>query len=487
MDEASSSARGLRRGTLPLALALTALIALVAVTRPSSRPRAAAAPDVPVLTSRDEPRPSPLVLAPRPETPRGSPEFPAKEAARVAADAGAAAEESAAPASTEQGPEGFRLVVRALEHGRASAAMLELTHVPTRGEATTRGGVIDASGELTLTLAPGRVRLIAWSESALARPLELELPCDDIVELELLPALAVEGRVTDATTGAPVAGAALAFWTAAELDLAHTDADGRFRHPRFPADGPAQQLCVRAEGFGKCVRYLRVDADGAWKLAAAQEGEASLAGRGTPFLELALVPETRITGRVLAADGAPLAGARVTAEGYFRARPSIAVRDLVESVSGTDGGFELVGLRSDVSHALVVEAAGHARLERELVAARAHALGDVALAAEQVIAGVVIDADGQPLADVEVVLTLDEATATDPDGLDAAARVLARERRTRTDTNGAFVFAGVASRRHSLQAVTTSDASPALAVLPDARGAFAPPCLQLACVERGTR
>lgn len=480
MDVTSHSARGLRRGVLPLVLALTALAALAAVTRPSSRPRAAAAPDVPVITPRHEPRPSPLVVAPRPETPRGSPEFPAKEAARVAADVGVAREESAAPASTEQGPEEFRLVVRAFEGGRACAATLELTHVPVNGGATTRSERIDASGELMLALPPGRVRLAAWSETGLARPLELTLPHADLVELELLPALAVEGRVTDAATGAPIAGAALAFWTAAELDLAHTDADGRFRHARFPAGGPAQQLCVRAEGFGKCVRYLRIEADGAWKLAAAEEGEASLAGRGTPFLELALVPETRITGRVLASDGTPLAGARVAAEGYFHARPSIAVRDLVESVSAADGTFELAGLRSDISHALIVEAAGHARLERELAAARAHELGDVSLAPEHVLAGVVIDAEGVPLADVEVVLTLDEAPATDPAGLDAAARVLACERRTRSDANGAFVFAGVAARRYSLQAVASAGESQPQIVLPDASGTFAAPCLELA-------
>ncbi|MEQ1891817.1 MAG: hypothetical protein ABL998_04680 [Planctomycetota bacterium] len=468
------------RGTLALFLAFAALASLAAVTRPSSRSRAAAAPDVPVISPRHEPRPSPLVVAPRPEAPRGSPEFPAKEAARVAADVGAAAEESAAPASTEQEPEEFRVVVRAFEGGRACAATLELTHVPPSGATSTRSATIDAHGELTLRLASGRVRLVAWSENALARPLELTLPHDEPVELELLPALAVEGRVTDATTGAPIAGAALAFWTAAELDLAHTDAAGRFRHARFPAGGPAQQLCVRAEGFGKCVRYLRLDADGAWKLAAAREGEASLAGRGTPFLELALVPETRISGRVLASDGTPLAGARVAAEGYFHARPSIAVRDLVESVSAADGTFELAALRSDISHALVVEAAGHARLERELAAARAHELGDFSLAPEQVLAGVVIDAEGVPMADVEVVLTLDEGPATDPAGLDAAARVLACERRTRTDANGAFVFAGIAARRYSLQAVASAGESQPQIVLPDASGTFAAPCLELA-------
>jgi hypothetical protein len=227
------------------------------------------------------------------------------------------------------------------------------------------------------------------------------------------------------------------------------------------------------------VRYLRVDAGGAWTLAAALDGEASLSGRGTPFLELTLVPETRITGSVLSSDGTPLAGARVAAEGYFHARPSIAVRDLAETTSAADGTFELAGLRSDIGHALVLEAPGHARLERELPAALSHPLGDLSLAPEHVLAGFVVDPDGLPLADIEVVLTLTRAPHQDPFGLDAAARVLALERRTRTDAHGAFLFPQVALVEHSLHAVGPGSESAPKAVVPDGRGNFEAACLEL--------
>jgi hypothetical protein len=65
---------------------------------------------------------------------------------------------------------------------------------------------------------------------------------------------------------------------------------------------------ARAAGHGVAVRYLRVGADGSWKLSAAA-GEASVKGTGTPWLELTLVPELRVRGRVVDAEGSPIAGA----------------------------------------------------------------------------------------------------------------------------------------------------------------------------------
>jgi len=397
----------------------------------------------------------------------------------VAADVGVAEEN--APTSTAQEPDRVRLVVRVQERGRPVAAQLEHHALDS---ALPEVAAVPADGTRVLRLEPGRVRLVAWSAQALSRPLELELAHDTEVELELLPALPVEGRVVSAQDGTPVVGAEVSFWTAAERDLVLTDSSGRFRHPRFPAGGPAQQVCVRAQGFGKSVRYLRLDADGAWKLAATRTGEASVNGNGTPFLELALVPELVVRGRVLDAAGAPLAGARVAAEGYVHARPSVAVRDLAETHTALDGGFELRGLRSDVGHALVVAATGHATLAHELPPARTLELGGLALAPESVVAGLVVDADGVPLADAEVVLERAGSAplAAGPD--DASTRVLGRSLRTRTDANGAFLFVGLAATPLVLRAESSSGAATDTELFPDGRGQYPPACLQLATLER---
>jgi len=468
-----------RRVGVPLVLALLLCAALVAVTRPRLRPGVQAPSDVSRYERELEPRPSPLESSPPSTTPRGSRDPLAKAAVRVTADVGAA--EEFAPASTDQESDTVRLVVRVQEQGRPVAARLEHFALDS---ALPDVSEVPPDGTLALRLAPGRVRIVAWSAQALSRPLELELEHDTEAELELLPALPVEGRIVAARDGTPVAGAEVAFWTAAERDVVVSDAQGRFRHPRFPAGGPAQQVYVRAQGFGKCVRYLRIDADGAWKLAAARAGEASVSGSGTPFLELELVPELVVRGRVLDAAGLPLVGARLAAEGYFHARPSVAVRDLAETCSGADGTFELSGLRADIGHALVVVAEGHAQLECELPPATERALGDLSLAPESVLAGLVVDADGVPLADAEVVLEFAGEAPLAASPADTAVRLFGRERRTRTDANGAFLFAGLAATPLVLRAETASGHGADTELFPDGRGQFPPACLQLAALER---
>jgi len=482
MAETSEKPRAQRRDGLALLLAVLACTSLAALTRPRLRRDSAATPDASRIHREVEPRPSPLDTSRPSAVPSGQRDPLAKAAARVAADVGAAAEENAAPASTEQEPGTVRLAVRVHLQRQAVPAQLELS-LP--GRAAPALHTVPASGTLALQLAPGRVRLVAWSETALARPLEIELTGNLELELELEPTLPVEGRIVAERDGTPVADAEVVFWTAAELDVVRTDAEGRFRHPRFPAGGPAQQIRVCARGFGSTVRYLKLDTEGAWKLAAALEGEASLSGHGTPFLELALVPELVVRGRVLAADGTPLAGARIAAEGYFHARPSIAVRDLVETCSDAAGEFELAGLRADIGHELVVTAEGHATLAHELAPAERHELGDLSLAPEAVLAGLVVDPDGLPLANAEVVLALEPAHAADAAApLDAAARVLARERRTRTDANGAFSFVGLAPVPLLVRATTDDGLEVETELSPDGRGLFPPTCLQVAALAR---
>jgi len=147
----------------------------------------------------------------------------------------------------------------------------------------------------------------------------------------------------------------------------------------------------------------------------------------------------------------------------------------------------LAGLRSDLGHALAIEAAGYASraLEIEAAADGARELGDLALEPESALAGVVIDGDGVPLADVEVVLEVMEREPVDPgDALDAGARVQSRERRTRTDEGGNFVFAGLGRESVRVRALGPSGTTVEELVPPRADGSFAPPCLVLATLEK---
>lgn len=470
------------------ATALAAFVVPIGLVSPRSRTVVGPSSESQVLPDR-EPPPSPLAL-PRPPLATGTPDartIPAGESARKAGDAGEGLH-GPPPASIEHAPELATLELRVTRDGRAEGgASVELVHEPQEASPDAPQALqvctSDAEGRVRVALAPGTVRAVAWSADACALPASAELALGSPAQLELTlePAYPVAGRVTDAATGAPIAGATVALWTFAERDTVTTGPDGRFLHPRFPARAPAQQIQARAAGHGSTVRYLRIGADGSWKLSAATAGEASVKGTGTPWLELALVPELRVRGRVVDAEGSPIAGARLAAEGFFQAMPSVAARDATEATSAADGRFELAGLRSDIGHGLLVSAPGRAEELVELPGGTTlHDVGTLTLLAETLLAGAALDADGLPLAGVEIVLRsapLEPATSAGP--LDVAARIQGREQRVTTTPEGTFLFEHLAPRPLTLTLEHEGGARVELALTPRPDGRFEPPCLVL--------
>jgi hypothetical protein len=480
------------RAAWTLVLVAAALLTLdlsIGLVSPRSR-SAAEPPSAQHDTAEHEPPPSPLV-PPRPPRADGKPSArapSAKEPAWKAEDAGREPN-AARPASIQPAPELAVLEVRVTRAGRSEpGAAIELVLEPLGAPGNAAPApllhVSDEHGSLRLELAPGTVRAVAWSLDACALPasatLDARVPAH--VELELAPAHVVAGRVLDAATGTPIAGATVALWTFAERDTVTTGPDGTFRHPRFPALAPSQQIAARAAGYGPAVRYLRIAEDGSWKLPAPAPGEASLKGTGTPWVELALAPELVVRGSVLDEQGRPLAHARISAEGFYHVLPSVAARDLAATTSDAAGRFELAGLRSDIGHSLLIEAAGCAHELVELPGdATEHALAPLVLARETVLAGAAIDADGLPLAGVEVVLRTEPAAlpALRPGTLDVPARVQGRELRVTTTAEGTFLFEHLAPRPVTLTIEHASGARAELELTPRPDGTFESPCLTL--------
>jgi len=404
----------------------------------------------------------------------------ARASAEMVEPAGGAV--SAPPATPVHSPALARLELRVLGAGPAPAS-IELLHEPAGGGPACRSRhASDAEGRLRLELAPGSARAVAWSDTATAPPAlaELVAGATTVLELALAPALPVLGRVVDAASGAPVAGARVTFWTFAEADEVVSGPDGTFRHPRFPAAAPAQQIAAHAPGFGTTVRVLRVTQDGTWKLAARHAGEASLRGRGTPWIELELVREQRLRGRVLDAGGAPVAGARVAVEGFQRAMTAVASRDAAATSSAPDGSFELGGLRSDLGHTLTLAAPGLAAEPLELVpAAGLVELGALVLRPATFLTGVVLDADGLPLAGAEVLLRPALPLPAPASPLDAGARAQSRERRATTCSAGTFLFEDLAPAPAWLLVETEEGARAETTLVPGPDGRFETPCLTL--------
>ncbi len=384
-----------------------------------------------------------------------------------------------------------RLEIRVHESGSGRAlpgAQIELNLTSRGGDrATIELLSSDASGRAELATDAQRARIVAWANGLAGGPLQVDLEAGRTsrVDIECLATFAIAGRVTEAETGMPVSGAAVSFWTFSESDRVLSGADGTFWHPRFPATGCAEQIRVEASGFGAAVRYLRVAQDGAWEFPGARADEGPRSGYGTPWIEIELPRALVIQGSVQDEAGRPIAGALVSAEGFYRALPTVASRDGAETSCGGDGSFTLGNLRGDIGHTLLIRSSGFA--ERVLEVERQSGLldlGALALSGESVLAGVIIDPDGFPAEDLALVLLpLEEADPLDPtlgeEDLAVDVRVQGLESRTRTSPEGTFVFEHLLDRPYLLSVARDHEPLLEREIRPEQPGGFASVELEL--------
>ena len=435
-----------------IVLSTTLLLGTIASVRPA--PRRVSEPQAPrTLPAAYEP-PPPSTSLPRVAsalaTKRAEPPLHAstQEGARERSTTTQASEPPGAPALATL----VALLVDADSGTPIPGATLELGLTPRGAEdEAVRVLTANSEGRVRVELEPGEARLVGWKNELTGGPLfvTLEAGVTSPATIALEPAHRVLGRVVDAHTGAPIDGARITFWTFSERDTVQTGADGNFSHPRFPSTEYREQIRVEAPGYGATVRYLAIDRNGSWELPDPVDGRRDASGRSVPWVAISLVPELVVLGRVVDEHGAPLAGATVSAEGYVRVLPDVASRDAATATTDEDGHFELGGLRSDVSHSLLVTSPGHAALELELGAGSTLVdVGALRLERELLLAGSIVDAEGFPAADLRVTLTrLDVESEDEPPSwetgaqeLDVPARFQGRTLDTRSSADGTFVF-----------------------------------------------
>jgi RNA polymerase sigma-70 factor (ECF subfamily) len=267
------------------------------------------------------------------------------------------------------------------------------------------------------------------------RPAEDPVPASKPAVLEDAPDAAAplwRGRVID-PDGAPVAGVRLRFepMTAADWrlldDRAHSGLEG-YEDVRFAGEDPSAVRYAVSDAEGaftfpepRVQGWIDVDSDG-WTLVTS-----------TSLVELppladahvCIARDRRVAGHVLAADGTPVAGARVALH-----LPARLVRVETRFPSGisyepdvltdADGRFELPWLPAVDDARLSIEKDGFAHIELRLdeLGDAPEALG-LTLAEEQrgpELAGRTLDAAGAPIAGA--VLSLDWTTlaTSDPEG-----------------------------------------------------------------------
>lgn len=250
----------------------------------------------------------------------------------------------------------------------------------TRLSATTRS---DQDGQYEFVDAP----IGGWNVAV--APLEGVESSGSVVQLtegsvlrfdfELERGGAVEGRVYDAATGAPVAGALV---TADRFDerAVRSDAEGRYRLVGVTPMSPRWfGLHARAEGY----------ADG---FAPTSE----LAPDALLQVDIALHRGRRVFGTVTDAHGVPLQDVRIIASARLPRR-----LDSRSTRSRSNGTFEITGLTKETSHTVELAALGFGRRFYDLPLSPAASddvdLGTIAMVSAGVVMGRAVDARGEPL------------------------------------------------------------------------------------------
>jgi RNA polymerase sigma factor (sigma-70 family) len=301
----------------------------------------------------------------------------------------------------------------------------------TRTDATGGYRLDDlATGAVGLLVIPEREAPSRYEELLLEEGLALRH------DVELEAGMAIAGHVSDARTGAPIAGAEVSSWSFLHKTV-RTDASGAFR-----IDGVATRfeptVQVRAAGYGR------------------SEKTAGLL-EGTAEVDFELWPGFRASGRVLGPDGEDVEDAYVAAVATG-GEPGLSRLDWIASRTRADGRFELQPLRRDLRHALIVRKEGLSTRIYDFPAAEAELdlveLGDLRLSRPASLGGVVVGADGKPAPGARLGLKGWNADRTRFSGAAEALPVgYLGDWAVASDPRGRFVFTDLAGGSYDLTLV----------------------------------
>lgn len=233
----------------------------------------------------------------------------------------------------------------------------------------------------------------------------------------------VRGQVTEAQTRQPVAGASVGEnWTGRHAVV--TDAEGRYTYRGWTAKG-TEVLTAFAPGY---VRVLHRVGD-------------------LDEVNFELTRGARLLGRVLTSDGRPLAGAAVSGNAFPQDPADNLVMGFPSAVTDAEGAFVLEGVARVHELLFAVQAAGWGTHTETVAAARlvegdVH-LGDIRLTSERWLRGVVVDAEGAPVARVQVFASALRPGASASDRWARKGQLYGVGGERNTDDLGRFAFGGL--------------------------------------------
>lgn len=319
--------------------------------------------------------------------------------------------------------------VRHSDGSPASGATVRVRTRPRPFETFTTTVQTDGSYELTVP-ARSQCTLTALHEDGSNFTFDLAFGPDGVCEQDVALAVptTVVGHVTDAATGAPLAGVTIGEdWTFART--ATTDGNGDYA---LPGCTLGAGLVARAQGFA-------LGRPAAWP---ASEG-------ANARLDFVLSPGRSVSGRIVDEYGDPVADAYVAAVAYADARA-----DWRATRTDASGLFTLADLRSGgdsgEGYALLTGKAGFGTqvhdLPLDLGGGAPFVLGDVTLRAPQAVSGRAVDTAGAPVPGATISLegeNSDRFAWVGGDGSAPNGTFYVRRRATTCDDQGRFWFGDV--------------------------------------------
>ena len=284
---------------------------------------------------------------------------------------------------------------------------------PGRGQQLHFGTTSGAAGRYALRLPRGHWHVSASADGYAYSWAEVAIEGATVSDLALSAAGAIAGRVVDAATGAPMAGATV-----------------RLDRPGTPAGRTTTTGIAGFFSFGSTwpAGPYRLTASAGEGVARLEVPHSDPAARAS--VELALRPGLAVAGRVTDGRGRSLAGAAVQLFEIPR-----QIQPVRQVKTDGDGRYRIAGLPAGAAW-IGAEASGRAP-ERRPVVPSAGAVADLALGEEATLAGVVTREDGRPAGGAELRLTL--LASADP-----AAPLLAF-RRLPLDGQGRFRIEALAA------------------------------------------
>ena len=295
-------------------------------------------------------------------------------------------------------PRGVSLVVATKDEAGAvvQGARVRLFRAADAGDPDfEREAVTDAGGRCRFDALPSACSGVIDADTSTSslswKQIVLPESGESVIDVVLVRGRSVRGRVVDADTSTPLAGARVGVgWTLRQAVTSR--ADGAYDLLGVPSD--VAEIHAASDGYAR--------------------GQAKAGDDGV--VDIALHRGIGVRGRVVGATGDPIVGALVS---VIASWSESGTQELSLAHASTDEGgrFSVSGLAPDRAHALVMWATGYARLRRILPAAAAAAgvldQGDIVLGAPRTIEGVVLDGAGAPAVRVAVRLWGPRATDSD--------------------------------------------------------------------------